>query len=71
MVNVPVAGAPAAFTASHRPIEQGRMPLSLVVHRRQPSESLLCVGTCLGLLLCRDTDFSLLIGVGLRLLRTL
>jgi hypothetical protein len=55
------------IASSYHPIEQGRMP-SLVEHHRRPSESLLYVGACLGLLLCHDVDFYLLIGVGLCLL---
>jgi hypothetical protein len=42
----------------------------LVGHRHHPCESLLWAGACLGLLLCRDAGFFLLIGVGLHLLRT-
>jgi hypothetical protein len=65
-----MAGAPAVITASHRPVEQGWMPPSLAGHHHLPSESLLYAGACLNLLLCRDTDFCLLIGIGLYLLRT-
>jgi hypothetical protein len=65
MVNVLMAVAPSAITTSRHPIEQGCMPPSLVGHRRRPGESLLCAGACLGLLLCRDTGFCLLIGVEL------
>jgi hypothetical protein len=68
MADVPIGGAPAAITASCRPVAQGRMP-PLVGPRRHPSESLLCADARLGLLLCRDVGFCLLLGVGLRLLR--
>jgi hypothetical protein len=64
--NTPTAGAPAAIAASRCSIEQGQTP-PLVEHRRQPSESLLYAGACLGLLLCRDTILYLLIGTGLGL----
>jgi hypothetical protein len=70
MANVSVVGAPIAITASRRPVEQGRMPPSLVGHRRQPGESLLYADACLGLLLCRHGGFCLFIGVGFRILRT-
>jgi hypothetical protein len=70
MVNVPVARAPTAITASRRPVEQGWMPPSLARHRRRLGESLLYVGACLGLLLYCDISFCLLIGIGLHLLRT-
>jgi hypothetical protein len=68
MPNVPTAGAPATITASPRPVEQGRAPPSLAGDHHRPGESLLCAGACLGLLHCRDADFCLLIGIGLRLL---
>jgi hypothetical protein len=68
MANTPAAGAPAAITASHHPVEQRRMPPSLAGHCRRPGESLLCANACLGLLLCRDAGFYLLIGIGLCLL---
>jgi hypothetical protein len=64
MVNVPVAGALATITTNRRPTEQGRSHPSLAGHHHQPGESLLCVNAHLGLLLCRDTGFCLLIGVG-------
>jgi hypothetical protein len=69
MVNIPMVGAPAAITANCRPAEQGQMPPSLVEHHRQPSEPLLYAGTRLGLLLCRDANFFLLIGIGFCVLR--
>jgi hypothetical protein len=69
MANVPAAGAPTAIFASRHLIEQGRTP-PLAGHHHLPGESLLYAGACLGLLLCCDIGFCLLIGVGLRLLRT-
>jgi hypothetical protein len=70
MANVPTAGSPTVITTNCHPVEQGWMPPSLTGRHRRPSESLLCVGACLGLLLCHDAEFSLLIGVGFLLLRT-
>jgi hypothetical protein len=58
------------ITASHSPVKQGQTPSSLTGHRRRLGESLLCAGACLGLLLCHDVGFCLLIGVGLHLLCT-
>jgi hypothetical protein len=60
-------GSPAAITASCHPVAQGQMPPLVSPHRR-PGESLLRVGTCLGLLLCHDVGFCLLIDVGLHLI---
>jgi hypothetical protein len=57
MADVPVAGAPTAITASFYPITQGLTP-PLVRPRRWPGESLLHAGARLGLLLCRDVNFS-------------
>jgi hypothetical protein len=68
MANIPAVGAPVVITANHRPTEQGQTPPSLVGHRRQPGESLLCAGARLGLLLYRGTSFCLLISIGLCLL---
>jgi hypothetical protein len=68
MVDVPVVGAPAAIAATCRAIAQGWMP-PLVGPRRRPGESLLRAEARLGLLLCHDPDFCLLIGVELRLVR--
>jgi hypothetical protein len=67
MAHAPAAEAPAMITISCRLVTQGRMP-SLVEHHRRPSESLLCAVAFLVLLLCRDIDFCLLIGVGPHLL---
>jgi hypothetical protein len=69
MANVPMARAPAVITTNRRPTEQGQTPPSLARHQHQPGESLLCGEGCLGFLLCRDANFCLLIGVGLRLHR--
>jgi hypothetical protein len=70
MVNVPVVGAPVAISAHRHPVEQGWTSPSLAGHHHQPGESLLCADACLGLLLCHDIDFCLLIGIGLHLLCT-
>jgi hypothetical protein len=67
MVEVFVAGAPTAIVASCRPVVQGWMPPLVGPHHR-PGKSLLCAGACLGLLLYRDAEFCLLIGIGLHLL---
>jgi hypothetical protein len=69
MADVPIAGAPTEITANHHPDARGRMP-PLVGHCHRPSESLLLAGIRLGLLLCCDADFHLLIDIGLHLLRT-
>jgi hypothetical protein len=68
MADVPVVGAPTVIITSCHPVVQGWTP-PLVGPQRWPGESLLCAGAHLGLLLYHDTDFCLLIGVGLRLLR--
>jgi hypothetical protein len=68
MVNIPVAGAPTEITVNRHPVEQGRMPPSLVGHHRRPGESLLYANARMGLLLCRDASFCLFIGIGLCLL---
>jgi hypothetical protein len=64
----PIAGAPIVIAASCRPVMQGQIPPLLRPHRRL-GESLLHAGAPLGLLLCHDAGFCLLIGVGLHLLR--
>jgi hypothetical protein len=70
MVNVPATGDPTMITTSRHPVEQGWTPPSLAGHHHQPGESLLCVGTYLGLFLCHDVGFCLLIGIWLHLLHT-
>jgi hypothetical protein len=65
--DVPVAGDPAVIADIYHPITQGQMP-PLVGHHHRPGQSLLCAGARLGLLLCCDASFFLLIGVGLHLL---
>jgi hypothetical protein len=57
------------ISASSHPVTQGRMP-PLVGHPRMPGESLLYAGAYLGLMLCRDASFYLLIGIGPCLLHT-
>jgi hypothetical protein len=56
MTNVSAAGAPIVTTANRHLVEQGRAP-PLAGHRPRPGESLLRVGACLGLLVCRDDGF--------------
>jgi hypothetical protein len=68
MADVPIAGAPITITASCHPIVQGWMP-PIVGPRHWPGESLIHAGARLGLLLCHDAAFCMLIGVELRLLR--
>jgi hypothetical protein len=67
MASIPVAGATTAITTSCHPITQGWTPPLARPHHRL-GESLLLIDAHLGLLLCRDADFCLLIGVGLHLL---
>jgi hypothetical protein len=67
MADFPIAGAPATIAASCHPVMQGWMPPLVEPHRRS-GESLLYFDARLGLLLCRDADFSMFIGVGLHLL---
>jgi hypothetical protein len=67
MASIPVAGATTAITTSCHPITQGWTPPLARPHHR-PGESLLLIDAHLGLLLCHDADFCLLIGVGLHLL---
>jgi hypothetical protein len=62
--NVLVAVAPTMMTVRPHPTEQGRMPLP-AKSRHWSNESLLYAMAHLGLLLCRDTDLYLLIGLGL------
>jgi hypothetical protein len=62
-VDVPATGAPIVIATSGHPIAQGWMP-PLVRHPRRPYESLLYAGACLGMLLCRDASFYLLIRIG-------
>jgi hypothetical protein len=68
MASIPAAGAPITITANRHPIEQGQMPPSLAGHCRHSGESLLFAESRLGLLLCHDAGFCLLLGVGLCLL---
>jgi hypothetical protein len=69
MVDAHAVGAPTAITASCHPVAQGWAP-PLVSHRRQSGEFLSYADACLGLLLCRDANLCLLIGVGTCLLHT-
>jgi hypothetical protein len=63
MVDLPIVGATTVITVSHHPTAQGRVP-PLVRHLCRPGGSIPHAGACLGLLLCRDACFGLLIGVG-------
>jgi hypothetical protein len=63
-IDVPMVGAPAPVIGHRHPTEQGQMPPP-ARHRHWSGESLICVITCLGSLLCCDTDLCLLIGLGL------
>jgi hypothetical protein len=67
MADVPTMGAPTAIATNHHPFTRGWMP-PLVGPCHWPGESLLRADAHLGLLLCCDADFPLLIGVGLRVL---
>jgi hypothetical protein len=55
------------MSVSRRPFRWGCTPHP-IGHCHLPGESLLCAGACLGLLLCCDTDFYLLISIGFHLL---
>jgi hypothetical protein len=58
MTNILTVGAPAAIAVSHCLVEQGWTPPP-VGRCHRPGRSLLHAGAFLGLLLCRDGDFSL------------
>jgi hypothetical protein len=68
MVDVPVARAPTVIAARCHPVAQELTPPLVGPHHR-PGESLLRVDTHLGLLLCHDISFYLLIGIGPHFLR--
>jgi hypothetical protein len=68
MADVPTPGAPTVIIVSHHYIAQGWTP-PLVSHRRRPCESLLHADPRLGLLLCYDASFCLLIRRGPHLVR--
>jgi hypothetical protein len=65
--DAPTVGALATIIVSCCPAAYWRMP-PLVGHPYRPGESLLYVDACLGILLYRDANFYLLIGIGPHLL---
>jgi hypothetical protein len=66
MANILATRAPTVTVASRHPVEQRWMPPPMR-HCYQSGGFLLCVGACLGLLLCCDADLCSLIVVGLYL----
>jgi hypothetical protein len=68
MTNAPTMGVPVVAITHHRLVARGRVP-PVVMNHCWLGESSFCADAHLGLLLCRDADLCLLIGIGPRLPR--